>query len=165
MLENIKSLYFIKLIFSFVHEGSKLAIANYNKNLQNKLGLKLLNYKIFAGRYIIYDSNGKGKEYNYEDELIFEGEYLNGKRNGKGKEYFYNGDIIFEGEYLNGKRNGKGKEYYNCSNSIKYEGEYLNGKRHGKGKINDNLDCEYLNGKEIEKFYDKNGNILDLKNI
>ena len=38
---------------------------------------------------------------------------MNKKRNGKGKEYDYDGNLIFEGEYLNGKRNGKGKEYYN----------------------------------------------------
>ena len=50
---------------------------------------------------------GKGKEYNYDGDLIFEGEYLNGKRNGKGKEYdYYDGKLIFEGEYLNGKRKG-----------------------------------------------------------
>ena len=36
--------------------------------------------------------------------LTFEGEYLNGRRNGKGKEYNYNGQLIFDGEYLDGKR-------------------------------------------------------------
>ena len=54
--------------------------------------------------------HGKGKEYNYDGELMFEGEYLNGERNGKGKEY-YDGLLIFDGEYLNGKRYYKGKEY------------------------------------------------------
>ena len=42
---------------------------------------------------------------------MFKGEYLNGKRNGKGKEFNYNEELIFDGEYLNGERNGKGKEY------------------------------------------------------
>ena len=37
----------------------------------------------------IKEGNGKGKEYDYEGELIFKGEYLNGERNGKWKEYFY----------------------------------------------------------------------------
>jgi len=32
---------------------------------------------------------------------------LNGKRNGKGKEYNYNGELIFEGEYINGKKQTK----------------------------------------------------------
>ena len=66
----------------------------------------------FKGKYIIYESDRKGKEYNsYDDELKYEGEYLNGERNGKGKEYYY-GFLIFDGEYLKGKRNGKGKKYH-----------------------------------------------------
>ena len=62
----------------------------------------------------------KGKEYDYNGNLLFEGEYLNGKKwtgkqydiinnkiyeiiNGNGflKEYYINGDIEFEGEYIN----------------------------------------------------------------
>ena len=70
--------------------------------------------------------NGKGKEYNYDDNLIFEGEYLNGKRNGEGKEYYNNGKLKYEGEYFNDKRNGKGKEYY-YNGKLKCDGEYLNG--------------------------------------
>ena len=52
--------------------------------------------------------NGKGKvkEY-YDDKLNFEGEYLNGKKSGKGKDYDYQGDLIYKGEYLNGERNPK----------------------------------------------------------
>ena len=35
-----------------------------------------------------WKKNGKGKEYNYRNELIFEGEYVDGiKWNRKGKEY------------------------------------------------------------------------------
>ena len=114
MLENIKSSFFTKILFSYLNEEIKLKIIKYNKNLQNLLGINLFNYKIFSKRIIIYEENGKAKEYNCacsKDTLIFEGEYLNGKRNGKGKEYYYNGTILFEGEFLNGKRNGKGKEY------------------------------------------------------
>ena len=33
---------------------------------------------------------GKGKEYNDDDELIFKGEYVNGKRKGK----FYDSDDV-----------------------------------------------------------------------
>ena len=55
------------------------------------------------------EKKGKGKEYNYNRELIFEGEYLNGKKwNGQGKEYDY-GKLKFEGEYLNGKKMEKEK--------------------------------------------------------
>ena len=77
------------------------------------MNINLINYKFFRRRYIIYESNGKGREYHgFDDSLLYEGEYLNGERNGKGKEYYPNGELEFEGEYLNGKRNGKGKAYY-----------------------------------------------------
>ena len=50
------------------------------------MGIKLINYKMYGGYYIIYETKEKGKEYYYDGKLVFEGEYLNGKRNGKGKE-------------------------------------------------------------------------------
>ena len=113
MLKNSKSIYFIKRLFTFVDKKNKLDIIKYNKNIQNILDISLINYKFYSDRYIIFEKNGKGKEYDkYNDSLVFEGEYLNGKRNGKGKEYHRNGILKFEGEYLNGKRNGKGIEYY-----------------------------------------------------
>ena len=128
MLENSKSIYFIKKLFTFVDEKTKLDIIKYNKNMQNIMDINLINYKFYSYKYIIYEENGKGKEYDgHYDTLIFEGEYLNGKRNGKGKEY-YDGKLEFEGEYLNGNRNGKGKEYYN-DGKVLFEGEYLNGER------------------------------------
>ena len=128
MLENSKSIYFIKKLFTFVDEKTKLDIIKYNKNMQNIMDIDLINYKFYSKKYIMYEENGKGKEYNgYDDSLEFEGEYLNGKRNGKGKEYKY-GKLIFEGGYLNGKRNGKGKEYYD-NGKLSFEGEYLNGEK------------------------------------
>ena len=109
MLENIKSVYFLKIVFSFVEERQKLEIIKYNKRLQDIIDINLVNYMFLSGKYLIYESNNMGKEYDgHNDELIFEGEYINGERNGKGKEYDYYGKLIFEGEYLNGKRNGKG---------------------------------------------------------
>ena len=126
MLNNIKSVYFIRMIFSYIDERKKLEIIKFNKYIQNILNINLINYKIFSGRYIVLGKNGKGKEYNNNDDLIFEGEYLNGKRNGKGKEYYDNGALRFEGEYLNGLKNGKGKEY-DYDGKLEFEGEYLNG--------------------------------------
>ena len=112
MLENIKSSFFIKIIFSFQVNKTKLKLVKYNKSLQNKIDISLINYKIFSQRYIVYGENGKAKEYmGYNDALKFEGEYSNGERNGKGKEYDYSGKLKFEGEFKNEKRNGKGKEY------------------------------------------------------
>ena len=154
MLKDIKSSYFIQMIFVYINEKQKLKLIKYNKHLQKTLNLSIIDYKLFTGKYIIYGENGIGKEYYGENELlIFEGEFLNGVRNGKGKEYRDNGKIYFEGEYFNGKElngirydnndniiyevnndiNGKGKEYY-WNGQLKFKGEYLNGKRNGKGK-------------------------------
>ena len=130
MLENIQSLYFIKTLFSHLNEEIKLKIAKYNKILQNKIDINLINYQLFSGRYIVFVTNEKVKEYdNFNNKLVYEGGYLNGKRNGKGKEYYkFDGKLKFKGEYLNGKRNGKGKEY-NSNGELVFEGEYLNGKK------------------------------------
>ena len=127
MLDNIKSSYYPRIIFSFVDERIKLILIKYNKKLQNQIDISLINYINFSRKYIIKEENGKGKEYNgINNRLIYEGEFLNGKRNGFGKEYDINGCLLYEGEYLNGERNGKGKGYF--FNSIIFEGEYLIGK-------------------------------------
>ena len=83
---NLKSKNIYRIIFSYMDEKAKLQTIKYNKNLQNKIDINLNNYKFFSDRYIVFEGNGKGKEYlgNFDD-LIFEGEYSNEKRNGKGK--------------------------------------------------------------------------------
>ena len=144
-INGIKSSYFIIILFSHLSEEMKLKMIKYNKNYQYLLNIKLINYKIFSGRYIEYGSNGKVRENDsYDYHLIYEGEYLNGKRNGNGKEYDKKGKgiILFEGNYLRGKRNGEGKQYFDTEN-LKFKGEYLNGKKwNGKG-------------------YDKDGNMIN----
>ena len=105
MSKNVKSSYFIKIIFSFMDEKQKLKILKFNKYIQNIIDISITNYKSFTGKYIIIESEGIGKEYDGNDNrLIFEGEYLNGERNGKGKEYYFDGKIKFDGRYLNGKK-------------------------------------------------------------
>ena len=113
MLKNVKSSYFIELIFTYVDESQKLKLIKFSKSLQKSMNISIIDYKLFTGKYIIYESNGIGKEYDgFSDELKFKGEYSNGKRNGKGKEYYDNGRLKFEGEYSNGKKwNGKGYKY------------------------------------------------------
>ena len=101
MLKNVKSYYIVQIIFSYANEGTKLKLIKYNKSFQKILDIGIINYQYFLGKYIIYESKTKGKEYNgYSDVLKFEGEYLNGQRNGKGKEYDGDGKLRFEGEYL-----------------------------------------------------------------
>ena len=98
MLKNIKSSYFSIIIFYFLDEKVKLQLIKYNKSFQKKLDIKIINYKFFSGKYIIYESHTKGKEYyGYFDKLIYERKYLKGKKHGKGKEYDLNGTVIFEG--------------------------------------------------------------------
>ena len=110
---------------------------------------------IFEGEYKDGIRNGKGKEYNYEGDLIFEGEYRNNYKM-KGKSYI-KGKLDFEGKYLFGKKwtgktydekgniiyqinNGIGKAREYINDILIYEGEYIDGKRHGNCK-------EYLNSK------------------
>ena len=87
-IKDIKSNYFIKVIFSYLAEKIKLDIIKYNKDLQNIIDIKLFNYKAYSEKYVIIEPNGIGKEYyHFGNSLIFEGGYSNGKRNGKGKVY------------------------------------------------------------------------------
>ena len=113
-----------------------------------------LNNNIFEGEYLNGEKNGKGKEYDYNGQLIYEGEYLHGYKL-NGKEY-RKGIVVYEGDYFNGdKWNGKvynlngnliyelikgnGSIYeYNTDGELIFEGEYLNGKRNGKRK---EFDC------------------------
>ena len=166
LLENIKSKYMVDKLFYNLDEKIKLKIIKYNKKLQDKIDIKLNNYIFYSGKYIEYETNIEGKEYQgHNNDLLFQGEYLFGERHGKGKEY-YDDELKFEGEYLRGKRNGKGKEYYSIG-KLKFEGEYLNGERHGKGKEyypNGNLfyEAEYVKSKRNGKgiVYDDNGKVV-----
>ena len=189
MLVKVKSSYFAKIIFSFINEGIKLKLVKYNKSFQKNLDLTIINYKFFSRKYIIYESDGYGKEYYHDGTLKFEGGYLHGERKGKGKEYFTYppGEVKFEGEYLNGKRNGKGKEYY-TNGELKFEGEYkdnkefignkydINGeitkydKRNGKIEIKEytehgilKFEGEYLNGEKNGKGKEYSGSYLEFE--
>ena len=125
MLDNIKSQYFIKYVFYHIDEKIKLKIANYNKRLQNILEINIINYKVFSGKYIIYETKERRKIYNvFTDRIIFDGEFIKGKA----KAYDNYGELMYDGEYLNGKRHGKGKVYHS-DGKLLYEGEYLNGKK------------------------------------
>ena len=159
MLRKIKSSFILKKIFKNLNNKKKYNTIVYNKKLQKILGLDLIDFRRFSGKYKI-EENGKTKIYNsYNNELIFRGYYLNGKRNGYGEEYNDNGDLLFSGEYLDDKRwkgtekiyneygkkifeyqldngviNGELKEYDEYNGELLFEGNYINGNRNGKGK-------------------------------
>ena len=167
MLKKLKSIFFLKKIFSYISENVLLNLVAYNKDLQKKLDKSLINYKLMSGKYIIHETNNKAKIYSaYNDELIIECEYLNGKKNGKCKEYDYNGTLRFEIEYLNGEKNGKYKKYDEEGNLI-VKAEYLNGKSNGRykeyyrnGKLR--MENEYVNGKFMNVlYYDKYSGIIN----
>ena len=172
MLKKVRSSYILKIIFNYLDNTRKLKTIVYNKKIQQKLGLNLIDYRRLSGRYkeeedgkiIIYNSyndimlfkgrysngkrNGEGKEYDEDSgKLIFEGEYLNDKRwKGHGKEYDEDsGKLIFEFEYLNGIIDGEGKEYDKFSGELLFSGKYLNGKRNGRGEEYKYIPCEKNN--------------------
>jgi len=104
-LGYLKSNYMIEEIFYFLNIKQKLDIIKYNKKLQKKFGIGIGEYKKISVKYILFEKNGKGNEYElYTSKLIYRGGYLNGKRCGFGREYYDSGYIKFEGEYLNGKK-------------------------------------------------------------
>ena len=169
MLKNIKSIVILKKVFSYLRIKRKFDLIKHNKIIQNRLDINLLDYKIYSGKYIVYEEKGKAKEFSVlTNNLVFEGGYLNGRRNGKGKEYYnyenenHNKHLKFEGNYLNGKRHGKGIKYY-LNGEIKFKGEYLNGNKwtgNGYDQYSyDEYKYQLNNGQGIVKKFDRRKNI------
>ena len=52
MLKNVKTSYFLRIIFSCIEEKRKLELIKYNKFLQENLNISLINYKYLSQRYI-----------------------------------------------------------------------------------------------------------------
>ena len=158
MLNNVRSVYIIKMIFENMNEKIMFKLIRYNKSFQNKMNINIFNYKEKSGRYIIYETKKKGKEYDcYNDILLYEGEYLNELKNGKGKEYYPNGQLKFEGEYLKGKRYGEGREY--DYGGLIFEGNYINNIKDGVGKefYSKGISLFNINNTyEHQKFFDIN---------
>ena len=165
MWRKIKSSFILKKIFYSIDIKKKLNTIAYNKKIQKKFGLNLIDYKRVSGKYM-KEEYGITKIYNsYTDDIIFKGNYANRKMNGEGVEYDENSKLIFAGEYLNGKRwNGQFKEYDDITGKLILECEYLNGIIEGKAKEYDKYNGEliydghYLNGK-------RNGKGIEYKTI
>ena len=152
MLNKIKSKYILQNVFVHINNIQKLNTLRFNKKIQNRLELNIIDYKRLSGKYKILKNN-ELKIYNiYNDELLFAGQYSNGNKNGNGKEYNENGKLIFEGEYYDGKKwNGTEKIYDEDTDNLIFEYIYSNGKIKVKeyDKYNGDLlfDGVYLNGK------------------
>ena len=62
-IRDIKSIYIMDEIFSYLNENQKLNMLIYNKELQNKFSMDIEYYQKKSGKYKIGEKNGKGKEY------------------------------------------------------------------------------------------------------
>ena len=140
---------------------------------------------IWTGKYNKFnEKEGKGKEYDLEDNLIFKGEYRNSKKL-NGTEYYINGMKKFDGNYNNGEKwngilygqNADNKYEINLGNGfikefhengyLYFEGEIKNGIKNGIGKIYNETghliyEGNFLNGNKNGegKEYNKNGDLI-----
>ena len=81
MLENIKSSFFMKIIFFHIEERRKLNLVRHNKSIQKILDIAMINYKLLSGKYIIFENKRFGREYeSYQNQLIYEGGYFRGEK-------------------------------------------------------------------------------------
>ena len=63
MLNNIITIYIIKLIFSILNPYILLDLAKYNIFFQTLFDITIIHYEEYTGRYIIFEKDEKGKEY------------------------------------------------------------------------------------------------------
>ena len=79
-------------LFLNIDKKKNLEIIKYNKSLQKKVYIDIIDYKIYSEKFIIYETNGYAKEFDIHSHYcLYEGGYSKGKRNGKGKEYLHFG--------------------------------------------------------------------------
>ena len=64
MFENSEMFYFTKLIFLHLEEEIKLYLLRYNKGLQEKFDISLINYQMHTIIIILYLMNPNLKEKN-----------------------------------------------------------------------------------------------------
>ena len=51
MLKKIKSIIILKKMFSYIDIKIKLSTITYNKNIQRKLGIEIVDFRRYSGRY------------------------------------------------------------------------------------------------------------------
>ena len=66
----IKSNYILEIIFNLLFGNKKLKLIAYNKYIKENLEKNKGNYKSVCQRQIIFEANGKGKEYLKNTNII-----------------------------------------------------------------------------------------------
>ena len=85
MLKKIKSNFILKKLYDYVNTKRKLQSIVYNKKIQKKLGLNLIDFRRQSGRYLEKE-NDEIIEYNsYNHQKLFVGHYSNEKEMEKEK--------------------------------------------------------------------------------
>ena len=80
ILMNIKSLFIVKKITSFIKESKKMEIIKCCKKLQKHWKIDIDDYKRVSGKYIKFEEDGTITEYIINSNIvIFKGEYLRKK--------------------------------------------------------------------------------------
>ena len=69
-IRDIKSVFIIKIIFSFLSEKQILNMIIYNKELQKMFFVNINDYKKISGKYRIIEKNGEGKEYKIYTNIM-----------------------------------------------------------------------------------------------
>ena len=121
------------------------------KNIKTGRGAYInSNGSYFVGYWKDDRKQGKGKEFNKNNEEITSGEYKNGVLNGNGKKVFDDG-TKYEGMFYNGKPDGNGTYFF--KDGTQWQGPSKKGLKEGKGTFIDaqgnKSDLEYHNNKQV----------------
>ena len=80
ILLNIKTLFFIKNIFSYIYKKHGLTLIKNSKKYQKLFCIDIKDYKNISGKYIIKGKYGINRIYTLDNNIIFKGYYLNGEK-------------------------------------------------------------------------------------
>ena len=70
MLENIRSYYITRIVFSFIDLKKAYILVKYNKSLFNKLDINTIYFKALSEKYVIFEKNGIAREYSPFDNKL-----------------------------------------------------------------------------------------------
>ena len=65
MFKNLKSDYFIRKIFDYIHKKKSLETIRYNKNIQKRINININHYKEYSEKYSSIEIEIKPKEKEY----------------------------------------------------------------------------------------------------